>query len=427
MSAPDYNDEPGAEQPFISHLIELRDRLIRGLAAVVVVFLFLFPFSNTIYTYVAQPLMRQLPQGSSMIATEVATPFLAPFRLALIAAVFIAMPYLLYQMWAFVAPGLYRHEKRLAVPLLVSSIALFYVGAAFAYYLVFPLIFAFFIGTAPEGVAVMTDISKYLDFVLTLFFAFGMAFEIPIATILLVALGLVTPQQLTAQRPYVIVGAFILGAVLTPPDVFSQTLLAVPMWVLFELGIFFSRALLAPGRGTPGDAPQPAPPDTGQGAAALAAPSAAQARLGPPAGPSPAPDDPQPHPQPHPWSPPGEGLADQMGGPVLVGPEIDGADMNLPGRFVPLTPEQMDAELDAIERAEAQPSAAEGEDSQDLDHGDHPDIPPDPGEVKLRRVQALRDAGDLAGARGLLYEVLEQGDADQRMVARNILAQLDAP
>ncbi len=416
MSLPDYNDEPGAEQPFISHLIELRDRLIRGIVAVLLVFLILFPFSNAVYTYVAQPLMGQLPQGSSMIATEVAAPFLTPFRLALVAAVFLAMPYLLYQLWAFVAPGLYRHEKRLAVPLLISSIILFYLGAAFAYYVVFPLIFAFFIATAPEGVAVMTDISKYLDFVLTLFFAFGLAFEIPIATILLVAAGMVTTEQLSGKRPYVIVGAFVIGMFLTPPDVFSQTLLAVPMWMLFEAGIFASRILLDPNRrSAQGSAAPPA-----GGPKAPSAPAGVQARLTPPAPPGAAGAEPQPRP----WSPPGEGLGEQMAGDVVVGTEIDGGDMNLPGRFVPLTPEQMDAELDAIEEAEGGV-----EDSQDLDHGDHPDALPDrlsdAGEVKLRRIQALRDAGDVASARALLYEVLEQGDADQRMVARNILAQLD--
>jgi sec-independent protein translocase protein TatC len=424
MSLPDYQDEPGAEQPFISHLIELRDRLIRGIVAVLLVFLVLFPFSNQVYTYVAQPLMGQLPQGSSMIATEVAAPFLTPFRLALVAAVFLSMPYLLYQMWAFVAPGLYRHEKRLAVPLLVSSIILFYLGAAFAYYVVFPLIFAFFIATAPEGVAVMTDISKYLDFVLTLFFAFGLAFEIPIATILLVAAGLVTTEQLTGKRPYVIVGAFVIGMFLTPPDVFSQTLLAVPMWMLFEAGVYASRVLLDPTRRGAQVGPVPSASEPN----APPAPAGIQARLDAPAAPGVA----GAKLQPRPWSPPGEGLADQLGGPVVVGAEIDGGDMNLPGRFVPLTPEQMDAELDAIEGAEASDETSNetsDEDSQDLDHADHPDMlpanQPDAGEAKLRRIQVLRETGDVAGARALLYELLEQGDADQRMVARNILSQLD--
>ncbi len=244
MSSAMLPDDPGAEQPFISHLVELRDRMIRMLIAVGLVVLALFPFANDIYSYVAAPLLAQLPAGATMIATQVASPFLAPFKLALVLAVFVAMPYLLYQLWAFVAPGLYQHEKRLAVPLLVSSILLFYVGMAFAYYLVFPLVFAFMSGTTPEGVAMMTDISSYLDFVLTLFFAFGVAFEIPIATILLVAIGVVTPEDLAGKRPYVIVGAFVVGMFLTPPDMFSQTLLAVPMWMLFELGVLFSRVLL---------------------------------------------------------------------------------------------------------------------------------------------------------------------------------------
>jgi len=235
MSSPPTPEDPGAEQPFISHLVELRDRILRMVVAIFLVFLVLFPFANDIYVYVAAPLMAQLPEGTSMIATQVASPFLTPFKLALVAAVFLSMPYLLYQLWAFVAPGLYRHEKRLAVPLLVSSILLFYLGMAFAYYVVFPLVFAFLTGTAPEGVAVMTDISAYLDFVLTLFFAFGIAFEIPIATILLVSAGITTPEDLASKRPYVIVGVFVVGMFLTPPDVISQTLLALPMWLLFEL------------------------------------------------------------------------------------------------------------------------------------------------------------------------------------------------
>jgi sec-independent protein translocase protein TatC len=436
MSAPKHDDEPGAEQPFISHLIELRDRLIHALVAVGLAFLVLFPFSNAIYTYVAHPLMAQLPAGSTMIATEVATPFLTPFRLSLVAAVFVAMPYLLYQLWAFVAPGLYRHEKRLAVPLLVSSIVLFYVGVAFAYYVVFPLIFAFLIGTAPDGVAVMTDIAKYLDFVLALFFAFGLAFEIPVATVLVVVAGFVTPEQLAGKRPYVIVGAFVIGAFLTPPDVFSQTLLAVPMWLLFEVGIYFSRLVLSQPKGAGQSSPSPAPAKSGPQVAALAAPAPAPETQGPT---SPGPTSPGSPP----WSPPGEGLADQLAGHVLVGAEIDGGDMSTPGRFVPLTPEQMDAELDAIEGAEnrlarAQAQAAgpqsdedDGPDFEGLGHSDHPDAlpdtPPYAGEVKLRRVQALREVGDVAAARSLLYEVLEEGDADQRMVARDILTQLDAP
>jgi sec-independent protein translocase protein TatC len=228
------------EQPFIYHLIELRDRLLRIVLVVAVITLALMPFSNFLFSSLSGPLTSHLPQGSSMIAIEVASPFLIPFKLTLVLALFIAMPYVLYQVWAFVAPGLYQHERRLVLPLLVSSTVLFYTGAAFAYFVVFPLIFAFLTSTAPAGVSVMTDISRYLDFVLTLFFAFGAAFEVPVVTVLLVWTGMVTQDSLKEKRPYIIVVAFIIGAVLTPPDFISQTLLAVPMWMLFELGLFFS-------------------------------------------------------------------------------------------------------------------------------------------------------------------------------------------
>ena len=232
---------PGdTDQPFISHLIELRDRLLRIVLAIAVLFLILMPFSNTLFSALSGPLTVHLPAGSSMIAIEVASPFLIPFKLTLVLAVFIAMPYLLYQVWAFVAPGLYRHERRLVMPLLASSTVLFYAGAAFAYYIVFPLVFAFFTSTAPDGVSVMTDISRYLDFVLTLFFAFGAAFEVPVVTVLLVWTGMVTQDGLRRKRPYIIVAAFVVGMLLTPPDIISQTLLAVPVWMLFELGVVFS-------------------------------------------------------------------------------------------------------------------------------------------------------------------------------------------
>jgi len=235
---PDSTDQP---LPLVAHLTELRDRLLRALLAVLVVFIGLFPFANEIYTFVSDPLRKLLPEGATMIATEVASPFLTPFKLTLIAAVFLAIPYVLYQAWSFIAPGMYRHEKRIAVPLLVSSILLFYLGAAFAYYLVFPLIFGFFTSVGPADIAMMTDINSYLDFVLTLFFAFGLAFEIPIAVVLLIWTGITTPQQLAQKRPYIIVGCFIVGMLLTPPDIFSQSLLAIPMWMLFELGVFFGR------------------------------------------------------------------------------------------------------------------------------------------------------------------------------------------
>lgn len=228
------------EQPLISHLVELRDRLLRIVLAVAVVFMVLIPFSNTLFTHLSGPLLVHMPEGASMIAIEVASPFLIPFKLTLFLAVFICIPFLLYQLWSFIAPGLYRHERRLVMPLLVSSTFLFYAGAAFAYFVVFPLVFAFFTSTAPEGVSVMTDISRYLDFVLTLFFAFGAAFEVPIVTVLLVWTGMTTREGLRSKRPYIIVGAFVIGMLLTPPDIISQTLLAVPMWILFELGVVFS-------------------------------------------------------------------------------------------------------------------------------------------------------------------------------------------
>ncbi len=209
--------------------------------AVLVILLALIYFANDIYSLLAGPLLRYLPEGSSMIAIEVASPFLTPFKLTLVLSVFLAMPFILHQLWRFIAPGLYQHERRLALPILVSSVILFYAGVAFAYFVVFPLIFRFFTSVTPEGVAMMTDISKYLDFVLTVFFAFGVAFEVPIATVLLVWTGATTPEKLSRARPYVIVGAFVIGMLLTPPDIISQTLLAIPMWALYELGIVFSR------------------------------------------------------------------------------------------------------------------------------------------------------------------------------------------
>jgi sec-independent protein translocase protein TatC len=230
--------EEGEEQPFVSHLIELRDRLLRVVLAVIVIFLGLTPFANWLFTRLAGPLTAHLPEGSSMVAIDVASPFFTPFKLALVMSIFIAMPFILYQLWAFVAPGLYLHERKRVIPLLVSSTALFYVGAAFAYFAVFPLVFGFLTHTAPQGVEVMTDISRYLDFVLTLFFAFGIAFEVPVAVVLLVWTGVVNPQSLREKRAYVIVGAFVIGMMLTPPDIISQTLLALPMWLLFEVGVF---------------------------------------------------------------------------------------------------------------------------------------------------------------------------------------------
>ena len=230
---------PGAT--FVSHLLELRDRLLRALGAVLVVFIIAAPFANDLYEILAAPLMSALPEGNSMISTQPHGPFFVPFKFAFAFAVAVAMPYLLYQLWSFVAPGLYSNEKRLAVPILVSSSILFYLGILFAYFAVFPLIFAFFTSSAPEGVAVMTDINLYLSFVLKLFFAFGLAFEVPVATVLLVKVGATTPESLATKRPYIIVGAFAVGMLMTPPDIFSQTLLAIPVWILFEAGLYFSR------------------------------------------------------------------------------------------------------------------------------------------------------------------------------------------
>jgi sec-independent protein translocase protein TatC len=359
------------QQPFVSHLLELRDRLLRMVLAVLVVFLALFPFANDIYTFVADPLMAVLPEGTSMIATQVASPFLTPFKLSLVAAVFVAMPYLLYQLWAFVAPGLYQHERKMAFPLVASSILLFYAGAAFAYFVVFPLVFGFLTSIAPEGVAVMTDISAYLDFVLTLFFAFGLSFEVPIATIILVWMGMTTPQQLASKRPYVIVGAFILGMVLTPPDVISQTLLALPMWILFEVGVLFSKAFARRGddAGEPADggAPQPESPDGGG---------------------SPAPAE----------GPPGE--------------------VDDPDAFYAMSDEEMEAELDRIEAEEAAMEATVRKEAQAADLKASVD-------AKLERVVILRDNMEFEAARRLLHEVLAEGDDVQIAVARNILAQLE--
>lgn len=229
------------ELPLVQHLIELRNRLLRIIIIVLVIFLGLFYFANDIYTLTAAPLQKFLPESTGMIATDVASPFLTPFKLTLFVAVLLAAPFILHQIWAFIAPGLYTHEKRLAVPLLASSVVLFYGGMAFAYFVVFPLVFGFFTSVGPEGVAVMTDMAKYLDFVLKLFFAFGIAFEIPIATILMIHAGIITPDGIAKKRPYVVVGCFVLGMILTPPDIISQTLLALPMWLLFEVGVFFGR------------------------------------------------------------------------------------------------------------------------------------------------------------------------------------------
>jgi sec-independent protein translocase protein TatC len=236
--------EDDQELSFLQHLVELRSRLLKACMTIVAVLVVLLPFSRHLYETIAAPMLSQMPEGSSMIAIDVASPFLTPFKFTLLLAIMISIPMVLYQLWAFVAPALFKHEKRLARPLLFSSVFLFYAGCAFAYFVVFPLVFGFMNRVAPEGVAVMTDISKYLDFVMTLFLAFGIAFEVPIATILLIATGVTTTERLASWRPYIIVGAFAIGMLLTPPDVISQTLLALPMWLLFEIGIVMSRILI---------------------------------------------------------------------------------------------------------------------------------------------------------------------------------------
>ena len=225
------------EMTLVQHLLELRNALTKGIIAIIVLFVCLFPFANDLYLYIAEPLTRFLPQDASMIATGVASPFLTPFKLSMVLAIYLAMPVLLYQVWTFIAPALYQHEKQLVAPLLFFSSFLFYAGGAFAYYVVFPLVFGFLSTAAPDGVTIATDISLYLDFVIKMFFAFGIAFEVPIVVVLLILTGMATPEKLSHIRPYIVVGAFVIGMLLTPPDVISQTLLAVPMWLLYEAGI----------------------------------------------------------------------------------------------------------------------------------------------------------------------------------------------
>ncbi|MGC8520567.1 MAG: twin-arginine translocase subunit TatC [Steroidobacteraceae bacterium] len=235
-----------AEGTLISHLLELRERIIRALVAVGILFVPCALYANQMFTWIARPLLKMLPKGSSLIATGVAAPFTTPFKLAFFVALFAAMPYVLYQAWAFIAPGLYRHEKRFALPLLISSIVLFYIGMTFAYFAVFPAIFHFFVATTPKGVAMMTDISQYLDFVLVMFFAFGMAFEVPVAVVLVVVMNLVTVEKLRSIRGYVLLGVFIVAAFITPPDAVSQSIMAVPMYLLYETGVIMARILVRP-------------------------------------------------------------------------------------------------------------------------------------------------------------------------------------
>ena len=232
------------QQPFLSHLAELRERLLKGIYCILAVFICLFYFANDIYHWLATPLLSQLPENSMMIATEVASPFFAPLKLTLFVALIISVPYLLYQAWSFIAPGLYESERKFALPLLIASFFLFYLGMSFAYFIVFPLLFAFFSATAPEGVSIMTDITQYLDFVLKILFAFGLAFEVPVATFLIIWSGIKTIEELESKRPYIFIGAFVVGMLLTPPDIISQILLAIPIWLLFESGLLLARYLL---------------------------------------------------------------------------------------------------------------------------------------------------------------------------------------
>jgi sec-independent protein translocase protein TatC len=237
-SEEDTNDK---ELPFISHLIEVRDRLLKVVGVILVVFLGLFYFAADLYGWLAQPLLRYLPENSTMIATQVASPFLAPFKLCMVLSIFLAVPYIFYQAWGFIAPGLYKKEQKLVVPLLFSSTLLFYLGVVFAYYVIFPLVFQFFTSIQLEGVTPMTDITDYLDFVLKMFVAFGVSFEVPIVIILLTRMGIVTVESLAQKRPYVIVGSFVVGMIITPPDIISQVLLAIPVWILFEAGLIVAR------------------------------------------------------------------------------------------------------------------------------------------------------------------------------------------
>tara|TARA_Y200000002_G_scaffold373159_1_gene371870 strand:- start:135 stop:875 length:741 start_codon:yes stop_codon:yes gene_type:complete len=236
-------EEQLPSQPFLEHIIEFRDRALKSILSVLIIFSGLFSFSNELYLYVSEPIRAFIPESSGMIATEVASPFLTPFKLTLVISLFAAMPYILFQIWAFLAPGLYQREKKIAIPLFVSSVILFYTGMAFAYYIVFPLVFMFFASTVPDGITIMPDMRSYLNFALKLFFAFGVSFEIPIGVVILSWMGAVNPENLAAKRPFVFVGCFFFGMLLTPPDVISQILLAVPMWLLFELGILFGRLI----------------------------------------------------------------------------------------------------------------------------------------------------------------------------------------
>jgi sec-independent protein translocase protein TatC len=403
------------EQPFIAHLMEMRDRLLRIVLAIVIILAILFPFANDIYEFIARPLMEKLP--GEMIATGTITPFLTPLKLSLISSIFIAMPFILYQFWAFIAPGLYQHERKMVMPLVVSSTLLFYLGMAFAFYVVFPLVFAFIVSTAPDGVTVMTDMADYLDFVLTLFFAFGVAFEIPIATIILLWTGVVSRESLAKGRPYIIVGAFVVGMLLTPPDVISQVLLALPMWVLFEAGLIASRFFIKKPDEEVEEEAEPATEASGATASGATA-SGASASAG-------------------------------------QATDTHGAAVAYPDDYVEPTDEEMEQALDSLDEEDSEESdsgAADDEastgnnedeardyeqryrDEYDEDEEGYYDKEDDEDadaiieelvESKLNRIMSLRMEGEEDAARTLLYEVLSEGNEDQKRVARNILQQMD--
>jgi len=320
------------EQGFLTHLFELRDRVLRAVIAVVAIFVVLFPFAEEIYRLLASPLLSNIGDQGNMIAIGVAAPFLIPLKLVLVLSIFIAIPYLLFQLWMFIAPALYTSEKKLAGPLVFSSTILFYLGAAFAHFVVLPLAFAFFTSITIEGVEATTDIAYYLDFVLTVYFAFGIAFEVPIATFLIIAVGMTTPDKLAQKRPYIIVGAFVIGMFLTPPDIISQTLLALPMWALFELGLLISRMFLKNKKKNTDDEPEPDPDDSAKASTSAAVP----------------PED----------------------------PDYEILDMD--AEYEPMTDEEMDAELDAIEAAD------DDEDDED-DDSESPPSEDDTKETKPKK------------------------------------------
>ncbi len=384
------------EQPFVTHLLELRDRVMRAFIGVLVIFVCLFPWANDLYQLISEPLLEVLPDGQNMIATGVIAPFLAPFKLTLVASIFLAMPVILYQIWSFIAPGLYKREKRILMPMVGSSVLLFYLGAFFAYAVVFPLIFDFMKMTTPEGVDMIPDITNYLELVLTLFFAFGIAFEVPIATIIIVWMGMTTPDKLTQKRPYVIVGAFCLGMFLTPPDVISQTLLALPMWILFEVGVICSR-FIGKNERVGDDETDPS-------------------------------DDPEPDPE-KPSSTDSVPMAAAAASTVESNPTPDsGASEFDAERYQPLSEEELDRELDLIEAEESDEDDDEDdEDDEDDDLGQSDDegLYEEAINDKFKLVQTLRDEENEIGARGVLYEIIGEGNEDQANTARNILAQLD--